>query len=271
MDPHHPETDITVLRGNQSDRVRPCSREELNNSPAVGAVAQSSALSTSIGTFTAARSVVVISAEIEPRFTSHLRGAQLVVTVSPALPSPRDLASIDLVLFDIRTTRQDSVSAVRAIRSAAPRIGLVLIGDFDRDGDPSHLLDAGADDVLTTPICPAESLARIRALLRRIRPHVMPSHGPVLGSAESPVTINDAPANLTKTEIGLLSLLLRNRDRVVSRSRLLQEIWGLPTEARSNVLSMCICSLRRKLEVPGTLQITIHTIHGVGFRLQDDR
>ncbi|MDT2007187.1 winged helix-turn-helix transcriptional regulator [Rhodococcus opacus] len=81
------------------------------------------------------------------------------------------------------------------------------------------------------------------------------------------VQMREVRIPLTRTETDLLVVLAKNADRVVGRGRLLQTVWGLPTDAKHNVLNMCIHSLRRKLDSHGAPH-RIHTVRGVGFSLR---
>jgi hypothetical protein len=111
---------------------------------------------------------------------------------------------------------------------------------------------AGVDDVIGAPVHVDEVVARVRALLRRIGPLSRASSPPTTVGAISlsivcrTVQMRDVRIPLTRTELDLLVVLARNADRVVGRGQLLQTVWGLPTDAKNNVLNTCIYSLRRK-------------------------
>ncbi|QSE90638.1 response regulator transcription factor [Rhodococcus pseudokoreensis] len=177
----------------------------------------------------------------------------------------------DVVVIDDRVPGFDGLAVVGAVRNAEPAIGIVVItGPQPNDSDSvCEFLGAGADDVLIAPVIGDEAVARLRALLRRLAPPALnPSHPAyiTLDAARGTAEIHDARIRLTRTEFELMGILTENAGRVVSRRQLLRTVWGYPGEARTNVLNMCVSSLRRKLASSGIPPL-IRTVRGIGFTL----
>jgi two-component system KDP operon response regulator KdpE len=138
-------------------------------------------------------------------------------------------------------------------------------------------LDAGADDYLTKPFGVGELLARIRAAMRRVR---MPEQGRVeqvlsLGDVtvdleRRRVTRGAEEVNLTPIEFKLLSVLIRQRGKVVTHRQLLKEVWGPSYIEQNPYLRIVILNLRRKLEENPTRPHYLITEPGVGYRLRDE-
>ena len=138
-------------------------------------------------------------------------------------------------------------------------------------------LDAGADDYLPKPFALEELLARLRALLRRTGRDGGAEEAESLVFADlslNPVTREvyrgDRPISLTRTEFALLELLISNPRRVLSRNRILEEVWGYSFPTSGNALEVYIGYLRRKTESEGEERL-IHTVRGVGYVMRDHK
>ncbi|MGH3586781.1 MAG: response regulator transcription factor, partial [Pseudonocardia sp.] len=136
-------------------------------------------------------------------------------------------------------------------------------------------LDAGADDYLPKPFALEELLARLRALLRRRSfdtngpaPQALSFAGLELDPGTREVKRGDRSISLTRTEFALLELLLAHPKQVLTRSRILEEVWGYDFPTSGNALEVYIGYLRRKTEAEGEPRL-IHTVRGVGYVLRD--
>jgi two-component system, OmpR family, response regulator MprA len=141
-----------------------------------------------------------------------------------------------------------------------------------RDGVEARVegLDAGADDYLVKPFERQELLARLRALLRRRPPRGQATLAIAdlrLNPDTHEVTRNGRPVDLTQREFELLEYLMRNERIVISRQRLLDEVWGYDPFSMTNTIEVFVSNLRRKLEAGGEPRL-LHTIRGAGYVLR---
>jgi len=131
-------------------------------------------------------------------------------------------------------------------------------------------LDSGADDYLVKPFDRQELLARLRAMLRRRPPRGEANllvGDLVLNPATHEVRRDDRSVDLTQREFELLEFLMRNERIVVSRQRLLDEVWGYDPFSQTNTIEVFVSNLRRKLESGGEPRL-LHTIRGAGYVLR---
>ncbi|MFD9669464.1 response regulator transcription factor [Rhodococcus sp. NPDC059968] len=218
--------------------------------------------------------VLVAAPDFESPFIARLRAADLNVKTGQAVPIQLSADSPDVVVLDARSPAVDGLRIVRALRAAESVPGIVVMGQFSPrdDNHTCAYFEAGVDDVIGDPVCAEEAVARVRALLRRIRASRAPTQPTTFGAISlsivcTTVQMQDVRIPLTRTETNLLVVLAKNADRVVSRGQLLPTVWGLPTEAKNNVLNTCIYTLRRKLDSHGAPHL-IHTVRGLGFSLR---
>jgi DNA-binding response OmpR family regulator len=175
----------------------------------------------------------------------------------------------DLVILDLGLPGLDGLDVARELR-ASDDIPILILTARDALESRVEGLDAGADDYLVKPFERQELLARMRALLRRRPPR---------GSA--PLRVGDLALNadthevlrgeraieLTQREFELLEYLMRNERIVISRQRLLDEVWGYDPFSTTNTIEVFVSNLRRKLEAEGEPRL-LHTIRGAGYVLR---
>lgn len=182
----------------------------------------------------------------------------------------------DLVLLDVNMPELDGLEVCRQIRASGSEVPVLMLTARVEVGDRVLGLDAGADDYLPKPFALEELLARIRALLRRVR---TVSDGPVdeaLSFADLVVDPSTRTARrgnrqitLTRTEFELLWVLIQRPRRVLSRELILDEVWGYDFPTTANSLEVYIGYLRRKTESDGEPRL-IHTVRGVGYVLREE-
>lgn len=175
----------------------------------------------------------------------------------------------DLVVLDLGMPGLDGFAVIEAIRGWSTVPILVISGRTD-SAEKVEALDRGADDYVTKPFATDELLARIRALVRR-----MPAAGDeptaafadvVVDLAGRRVTRNGHPVRLTPTEWQILSLLVRNPDRLVTREAILTEVWGPHHTSDSGYLRLYLSQLRKKLEPQPSHPRFLITEAGMGYR-----
>jgi DNA-binding response OmpR family regulator len=184
-----------------------------------------------------------------------------------------------LVVLDLGLPDMDGLDVCRRLREEGFAGGIIILTARDGELDRVVGLDVGADDYIAKPFALAELLARLRALLRR-------SAGPLAaGTAETTaaaasgagltvdadarrVFAGDREISLSTKEFDLLEQLDRNRGAVVTRERLMDEVWDENWFGSTKTLDVTIARLRQKLEESGA-DVRVTTIRGVGFRLDD--
>jgi len=172
----------------------------------------------------------------------------------------------DMVVLDLGLPKLDGVEVCRRLRRDSDVPILILTARTDTD-DRVRGLDAGADDYLVKPFERAELLARLRALMRRRPPRGSASMRVadlVLNPDTREVSRGDRTLDLTAREFELLEFLMRNQKLVISRERLLEEVWGYDPTSMTNTIDVFISNLRRKLEEEGEPRV-LHTKRGAGY------
>ena len=180
----------------------------------------------------------------------------------------------DALVLDVMMPRLDGLEVCRRLRSAGDDLPVLVLTAREAVSDRVAGLDAGADDYLAKPFALEELLARLRALLRRTSPEERDENPEPLTFADlslDPVTRDvkrgERPITLTRTEFALLELLIANPRRVLTRSRILEEVWGYDFPTTGNALEVYIGYLRRKTEAEGEPRL-IHTVRGIGYVLR---
>jgi two-component system response regulator MprA len=178
----------------------------------------------------------------------------------------------DVIVLDWLIPKLHGVEVARRLRAAGDPIPILMLTAKDTIEDRVEGLDSGADDYLVKPFAPAELLARIRVILRRLDGS---NHERLLCYTDlslDPVTRETRRGtrafDLTPKEFDLLQLLLRHPRQVLNRERILEEVWGYNFGGEDNVLEVYIGYLRRKVEAGGEPRL-IHNVRGVGYVLRE--
>ncbi|MFJ2598722.1 response regulator [Streptomyces erythrochromogenes] len=181
----------------------------------------------------------------------------------------------DVVLLDLGLPDMDGIDVIKRLRVWS-KVPIVVVSARHGSEAKVQALDAGADDYITKPFSMDELLARLGAVARRTLPQGGPGEDEaVVETEEFTVDLLAKKAlrggkniRLTPTEWNLLEVLIRNRGRLVSQRRLLQEVWGSSYGTQTNYLRVYMAHLRRKLEVDPSHPRHLITAPGMGYRFE---
>ena len=184
----------------------------------------------------------------------------------------------DAMVLDVMMPRLDSLEVCRRLRGTGDDLPILVLTARDAVSDRVAGLDAGADDYLPKPFALEELLARLRALLRRAAaesdargsdaPPAMRFADLELDPGTRDVRRGERAISLTRTEFALLELFLAHPKQVLTRGRILEDVWGYDFPTSGNALEVYVGYLRRKTEAAGEPRL-IHTVRGVGYVLRE--
>lgn len=181
----------------------------------------------------------------------------------------------DLILLDLMIPEISGVDVCRTIRTTS-QVPIIMLTAKDAEIDKVVGLELGADDYVTKPYSSRELIARIKAVLRRGVPDSelasdleVINVGPIkLDTARHQASINGSPIALPLKEFELLEFLMRNPGRVLTRSQLIDRVWGGDYFGDTKTLDVHIKRLRSKLEMDSANPVLIQTIRGLGYKLE---
>ena len=176
-----------------------------------------------------------------------------------------DTEPYDVVVLDIGLPLLDGISVLEQWRRAGRTMPVLILTARDRWSDKVQGIDAGADDYVAKPFHIEEVLARVRALVRRAAGHASNEIecGSVrLDSKSGRVTVDGNPVKLTSHEYRVLEYLMHHRDRVVSRSELIEHLYDQDFDRDSNTIEVFVGRLRKKVSPD-----IIETVRGLGYRI----
>ena len=176
----------------------------------------------------------------------------------------------DLIILDLGLPRLDGVDVAKRLREDGDEVPILMVTARDALESRVQGLDVGADDYLVKPFERQELLARMRALLRRRPPRGMAPlrvADLMLNPDTHEVYRGDRRIDLTQREFELLEYLMRNERLVISRQKLLDEVWGYDPFSITNTIEVFVSNLRRKLEAGGEPRL-LHTVRGAGYVLR---
>ncbi|MFC3447816.1 response regulator [Amycolatopsis speibonae] len=226
-------------------------------------------------------SATVLVVDDEPQIVRALRinlsaRGYKVITAHDGTAALKAVAETkpDVVVLDLGLPDLDGTEVIAGLRgwTTVPIIVLSARGD---SADKVQALDAGADDYVTKPFGMDELLARLRAAVRRSASSSVDGVDAVVDTgsfridlAAKKVRRDGKEVHLTKTEWGVLELLVRNRGRLVAQKQLLHEVWGPTYETESHYLRVYLAQLRRKLEPEPSRPRHLLTEPGMGYRFE---
>jgi DNA-binding response OmpR family regulator len=178
--------------------------------------------------------------------------------------------SFDLILLDVMLPNKDGFEVCRDLRRGGLSTPIIMLTAKTQDAEKVLGLDVGADDYVTKPFSPRELRARIRAMLRR---GVADAGGEVhrfgrceLDMARFELRREGRQVEATHRELKLLAAFIRSRGRVLTRERLLEEVWGSGVYVTDRVVDNHIVALRKKIEDDPATPRYLISIRGVGYR-----
>lgn len=175
----------------------------------------------------------------------------------------------DLIILDVMLPRKDGFEVCRDLRRAGLRTPVILLTAKTQESDKVLGLELGADDYVTKPFSPRELRARVKAALRRAAgetPEVYRFGQVEVNFGRCELRRAGKRVDLTPREFKLLGAFIRNRGRVLSRGRLLEEVWGREVYVTDRVIDTHITNLRKKIEPEPAEPRYLISVRGLGYR-----
>jgi len=218
--------------------------------------------------------VKLLIVEDEPKTAAYLKKglgesgflAQIASNGDEGLFRAREEA-FDLIILDVMLPGRSGWSILETLRQEGNTTPVLFLTARDTVPDRVKGLELGADDYLVKPFAFSELLARVRTLLRR--PHLRPPEHLQIADLELDPARGDArrggaSLGLTRQEFQLLSLFMRRRGEVLSRTLLAEQVWDMNFDSDTNVVDVAVRRLRRKVDDPFDLKL-IHTVRSLGY------
>ena len=177
----------------------------------------------------------------------------------------------DAMIVDIMLPEMDGISLIKNIRRENNNTPIIILSARDRVDDRVNGLQAGADDYLTKPFAFSELLARVQALIRRacnvVDPVKLSYEDLSVDIIKRQVKRNNELIELQPLEFSLLEYLLRNKEKVISKTMIMEHVWNYNFDPMTNVVEARICRLRDKIDKDFESKL-IHTVRGAGYVLK---
>ncbi|MFA6218114.1 MAG: response regulator transcription factor [Candidatus Omnitrophota bacterium] len=174
----------------------------------------------------------------------------------------------DCIILDLMIPKVDGMAVLKKVRQTNTSTPVIILTAKTGSEDKIEGLDQGADDYITKPFSFSELTARIRALLRRgnkADPPVLSIDDLTLNPATRMVKRGNTVIMLTSREFALLEYFLRNQNKVLTETNILEHVWDFNYEGLSNVVATYVKYLRKKLKVSQSCREIIHTMRGCGY------
>jgi two-component system alkaline phosphatase synthesis response regulator PhoP len=175
----------------------------------------------------------------------------------------------DAILLDVMLPGKDGLAVCRELRAAGVRTPVILLTAKAAEADKILGFETGADDYVTKPYSPAELMARVKAVLRRVSdelPAVFRFGDIAVDFARREVRRQLSVIAMTPLEFRLLETFIRHRGRALARQRLIDEAWGRDTFITDRVVDTQVTNLRKKLEPTPSAPIYLQSVRGYGYR-----
>lgn len=186
-----------------------------------------------------------------------------------------NVASLDIVVLDIMLPGIDGIQFTKMLRYRKNHIPILVISALGEIDDKVEALDSGADDYLVKPFSFKELVSRIKALVRRENYKMTANEGSIairdlkVDLDRYEVHKGDQPVDLSPKEFKLFKFLIENRNKTLSRTAILQAVWGIDFDNNTNVVDVYVSYLRGKIDDGADISL-IKTVKGVGYMLKTD-
>jgi DNA-binding response OmpR family regulator len=184
-------------------------------------------------------------------------------------------SDVDLILLDLNLPGMPGLDVCRRLRGAGVEVPIIILSASTDTVDVVVALEIGADDYIAKPFEIRELAARVNAKLRRqrttqsqVRPGRLKFPGLIVDIGRHEVLRDGESVNLTPTEFDLLALLSASPGRVISRSEMIQKVWGQGADLDLRSVDAHVYRLRRKIEPTGPRPTYIHAVPGIGYRFE---
>lgn len=184
----------------------------------------------------------------------------------------------DLVILDIMMPGTDGLTVCKQLREESG-VPIIILTAKDSEYDYVHGITIGSDDYLTKPFRPTALLMRVRSLLRRMDMNEKSDHSSkaseedtsigdlTFSSSRNEILCSDKPIKLTRTELKMLSYMMKNPDKAYSRDELLEAIWGFDTKVETRVTDETLRRIRKQLSACES-NVSVKTMWGFGYRIE---
>jgi len=179
--------------------------------------------------------------------------------------------SYDLVILDLGLPDRSGIDLLHELRSKSYTVPVLILSALSSLHDRVLGLETGADDYLTKPFDSSELVARIQAILRRngtLRVSILQADHLVMDVVKRTVYREDQRIELTQTEFALLEFFLRNKNSILTRRRIIEQVWGYRFDTGTNIVDVYISYLRNLIDKEFNPKL-IETVRGEGFVLRD--
>lgn len=184
----------------------------------------------------------------------------------------------DLVILDIMMPGTDGLTVCKQLREESG-VPIIILTAKDSEYDYVHGITIGSDDYLTKPFRPTALLMRVRSLLRRMDMNEKSDHSSkaseedtgigdlTFSSSRNEILCSGKPIKLTRTELKMLSYMMKNPDKAYSRDKLLEAIWGFDTKVETRVTDETLRRIRKQLSACES-NVSVKTMWGFGYRIE---
>lgn len=184
----------------------------------------------------------------------------------------------DLVILDIMMPGTDGLAVCKQLREESG-VPIIILTAKDSEYDYVHGITIGSDDYLTKPFRPTALLMRVRSLLRRMDMNEKSDHSSkaseedtsigdlTFSSSRNEILCSGKPIKLTRTELKMLSYMMKNPDKAYSRDELLEAIWGFDTKVETRVTDETLRRIRKQLSACES-NVSVKTMWGFGYRIE---